>query len=85
MKEPFFDIFKGPSEKNAVWIEAVEGLSNARERMEQIAAENPGEYFLFSTSSHSILARIETLKKPASGRNVDAAYQIGGQPQRAPR
>ena len=73
MTEPTFDIFSGSSNQDAVWIEAVEGLSAARERMEQIATENPGKYFLFSASSHAILARVETFKKSPSAGNVAAA------------
>jgi hypothetical protein len=64
--EPNFDIFSGVPDKNAVWVECVRGLSNARERMGQIAAEKPGRYFLFSLQSHSVLARIETFSKPES-------------------
>ena len=45
--EPRFDIFSGQIDKNALWVETVEGLSNARERMEQIAAEKPGQVFHF--------------------------------------
>ena len=48
MKEPTFDIFSRRSDNEAIWIQAVQGLSKARERMEQIAAQNPGKYFLFS-------------------------------------
>jgi hypothetical protein len=52
-----FDIFSGTPEGDGLWVEAVEGLSNARQRMGQIAAQEPGKYFLFSRSSRSILAR----------------------------
>ena len=58
MNETTFDIFSGAPEENGLWVEAVEGLSNARQRMGQIAAQKPGKYFLFSRSSHSILTRI---------------------------
>jgi len=64
MKEPSFDIFSGRSDKDAVWIEAVQGLSNARARMHEIAAQTPGQYFIFSVGSHAILAQTETFKKP---------------------
>jgi hypothetical protein len=60
-----FDIFSGSPPNNAIWLEAVEGLSNARERMEQIAAENPGKYFIFSVGSRTVLAEIETFAKTA--------------------
>ena len=65
MQQTTYDIFCGASDKDAIWIEVVEGLSNARERMEQIAAEKPGHYFVFSSRDHSILARIETFATPA--------------------
>jgi hypothetical protein len=73
MKEPSFDIFAGDRDKNAVWIEAVAGLSNAREQMEQIAKEKPGKYFLFSSVGRSIVGRIETFRKLASPPTVTAA------------
>jgi hypothetical protein len=58
-KEPTFDIFRGVPEKNAVWIDAAEGLLGARERMEQIARVEPGRYFVFSRLDHSVLAYVE--------------------------
>ena len=71
MKEPTFEIFTGTSEKNGIWLETVEGLSDARARMEVIAANIPGQYFVFCTASHSILARIETFRRP------DATFKRG--------
>jgi hypothetical protein len=64
LKEPIFDIFSGVPDKNAIWLEAVEGLSNARARMHEIAAQFPGQYFVFSAVSHSILAKTESFSKP---------------------
>ena len=58
--ETRFDIFSGAPDKDAVWIEAVPGLSNARERMEEIAREIPGRYFVFSIHSRALLATIDT-------------------------
>jgi hypothetical protein len=72
MKEPTFDIFAGEHDKDAMWIEAVAGLSKARERMEKIAKEKPGKYFLFSCTDHTVLARIETFQKRAA-RSVSAS------------
>jgi hypothetical protein len=73
MKEPTFDIFSGASDKDALWFEAVEGFSKARVRMEEIAAEKPGRYFLFSGASHSILARLETFPKPETKQKASSA------------
>ena len=58
-----FDIFSGTFKK-ASWIEAVQGLSNARERMQQIAEEKPGQYFLFCTRTHASVAEIQTFAMP---------------------
>ena len=55
-----FHVFSGAPEENGLWVETIDGLSNARQRMEQIATQKPGKYFLFSGSSQSILTRIET-------------------------
>jgi hypothetical protein len=63
---PSFDIFSGESEQDAVWVECVEGLSAAQERMKQIAELAPGRYFLFSVQDHIVLARIETFSKSKS-------------------
>lgn len=54
--EPSFDIFKGFPDRDAIWIERVPGLAAARERMGQIAARDPGQYFVFSPASHDVLA-----------------------------
>jgi len=63
LEVPVFDIFSGAPDKNAVWIETVAGLSNARARMEAIAAQVSGQYFVFSRADHTILAKTETQKK----------------------
>lgn len=59
-EEPQFDIFFGAVDRYAVWVESVCGLSSARGRMEALAAEKPGIYFLFSSQSHTILGLIDT-------------------------
>ncbi len=62
MSEPTFDIFSGTSDKDAHWLESIDGLSKARDRMEHIASVRPGEYFLYSPQSHTILAKSSTDK-----------------------
>jgi len=58
-----FDIFSG-TQKNAAWIETVEGLSAARERLQQIAGEKPGQYFIFSALTRISVCEIETFAIP---------------------
>jgi hypothetical protein len=69
MPEPTFDIFSGQPDQNALWLEAVVGLSNAHERMQQIAEGKPGRYFLFAPTGSSVIARIETFQKEPSKSN----------------
>jgi len=61
--EPRFDIFAGNVDRCAVWIEPAFGLAKARHRMEEIAAQIPGKYFLFSIHSHAVLAKIDTTNR----------------------
>jgi hypothetical protein len=63
MPEPMFDIFAGAPDKDALWLEAVDGLSSARRRMEEIAKANPGRYFVFAVRGHAVLAQIETAER----------------------
>jgi hypothetical protein len=63
VSEETFDIFSGAPEENGWWVEAVEGLTSARQRMGQIAAEKPGKYFLFSDTDQSILTQLETFPR----------------------
>ena len=63
VRKASFDIFSGTPDENPVWIETVERLSSARERMEEIAAEMPGRYFLLAASGQSIVAQVWTFRK----------------------
>jgi hypothetical protein len=56
----YFDIFSGSPGQDVVWIEVVCGFAQARDRMEELAREIPGKYFVFSTRSQTILAKIDT-------------------------
>ena len=50
------------------WLEAVCGLENAERRMEQIAAAEPGLYFVFNIPSHVVVASADTtdIKLPST-------------------
>jgi len=50
-----FDIFKATVD-GPLWIEAVEGLREAKERMARLAVTSPGEYFIHSQEK-GIMAR----------------------------
>jgi len=50
-----FDIFKA-TVNGPLWVEAVQGLREAKERMARLALTSPGEYFLHS-QENGIVAR----------------------------
>jgi len=60
MRVPTFHVFSGFRDKDAMWLESVEGLGAANERMKQLAGEKPGPYFVFSTDTSNVVASIDT-------------------------
>jgi hypothetical protein len=53
-----FDIFKVTS-GGPLWVEAVQGLESARERMAHLALTSPGEYFIHSQEEGVIAKQTE--------------------------
>jgi hypothetical protein len=43
-----------------MWLEAVEGLVAACEKMKEHAKKSPGAYFVFCQNRHKVLAHIDT-------------------------
>lgn len=70
MRVPTYDIFSGSGYQDAKWLEAVEGLSAACERMKRLAEQMPGPYFVFSTDSKSILASVNTTQPRANNERA---------------
>jgi hypothetical protein len=61
-----FDIFSGAAaDKDAMWVEAVSGLANAQRRMNELAAQTPGQYFVDSQESRSVVAQTDNRKSTA--------------------
>lgn len=60
MNAPQYDIFSGVFDRDALWLEAVEGLGSSFERMKELASHSPGAYFVFCTRSHKVLASVDT-------------------------
>lgn len=40
-----YDIFSGSHDDETLWLEMVTGLEAARQRIQELAAKNPGPYF----------------------------------------
>ena len=62
---PTYLIFSGRfPETDVLWLESVAGFDAARERMQRLAAQKPGPYFVFSTNMHAVLATIDSTLAP---------------------
>lgn len=65
---PKFNIFSGRfSETGVLWLECVEELRGAVDRMKVLAGENPGPYFVLHVDSRQPLASIDTRLKAEAG------------------
>jgi ActR/RegA family two-component response regulator len=47
MRDTTYNLFKGTSQENALWIGTVEGLQAATDRMSCLALSEPADYFVF--------------------------------------
>jgi hypothetical protein len=60
MSVPLYDVFRGHPNKEALWIEAVDGLGAANDRMKEHAQRIPAPYVVFCQRTHAVMARIDT-------------------------
>lgn len=60
MRVSTYDIFSGRIDRDAMWIEAVQGFGNAYDRMTKLAAKQPGYYFIFCHKTHTVCGSIDT-------------------------
>jgi hypothetical protein len=59
-----FSVFSGCfGDDDAVWLESVDGLEAACNRMKEIAGERPGKYFVFSSSAKKAVESIDTTEQ----------------------
>ena len=71
---PMYHIFSGRfPETRVLWLESVVGFGAARERMQRLAAQKPGPYFIFSTNIHVVLATIDSTPAPRAMRRLHSA------------
>jgi hypothetical protein len=59
-----FDILRRHSDGSFIWLEAASELSHAKDRLQQLNAAIPGEYFVFDQNSQQIVARIVSSLPP---------------------
>ena len=59
-----FDLFAGAPDRDGAWLESAVGLEKATNRLNELAAENPGEYFVFHSRSHTVLVHLINSQDP---------------------
>ena len=53
-----FDIFKRLRDGTSIWIVAVEGLEEARNRINRLALVGPGDYLIYSGEKGLVVERV---------------------------
>lgn len=61
-----YDIFRNDSTGKPIWVQAIEGLEQAMNRMEELASGDPtSDFFLYCTQAEKIVRRLPRKSAPA--------------------
>ena len=61
MSNTIYDLFRGNPQENPIWVESVEGLEAAKERMNRLALLENSDFFLFQ--SGNVIASVKSSKQ----------------------
>ena len=64
MSSASYDILRRHSDGSFIWLEAASELSRAKDRLQQLNAATPGEYFVFDQKSQQIVAKVPASLPP---------------------
>jgi hypothetical protein len=59
-----YDIFSGSPQGEPVWLESVDGLDAASQRMHERANQMPGRYFVDCVHTNEVIASVDTSAHP---------------------
>ena len=60
-----YEIFKDDSLQSPSWLEAVEGLEHAMNRLEELATNDPSsDYYLYSNQADKLIRRLRRTSPP---------------------
>jgi hypothetical protein len=51
-----YDIFSDLEETGPIWIEAIQGLDNAKARLTELLQAHPGNYFIYDPLAAKVIA-----------------------------
>ena len=63
MSVPVYDVFSGTCAYDAVWLETMQTLESACERMKRFAATSPGPYFVIRYDTGVVVAQLNAVRK----------------------
>ena len=78
MKNPTFGIFRGFLINGGHWVESIDGLGAAAQRMFQLSVIRPGPYFVFDNKQHKVLASTDTSPKHKPPTRTSEKKQVIG-------
>lgn len=70
--ELILEIFSANDLLNPISIASAKCIESARLRMEELATEKPGWYFVWNPATRRVIARLDTTKEGAAG--AEAGY-----------
>ena len=73
-----YDIFKDDPVGSPLWIEAVQGLERAMNRMEELAAAEDCEYYLFCAQVGKIVRRMKRKSPRLDEKPSDQSRKMAG-------
>jgi hypothetical protein len=67
--DAIYDIFRDFPDSGPIWMEAIQGLENAKMRLVNVLELHPGTYFLYDSRAAKIIATaIGSTKTPVPAR-----------------
>jgi hypothetical protein len=73
-----YDIFKDDAIGSPSWIEAVHGLERAMKRMEELAASEESDYYLFCAQAGKIVRRKKRESPQPDDKPSDNSRRMAG-------
>ena len=73
-----YDIFKDDPVGSPLWIEAVQGLERAMNRMEELATAEDCEYYLFCAQVGKIVRRMKRKSPRPDEKPSDQSRKMAG-------
>jgi hypothetical protein len=67
MDTQLFELFAGRPDRDPLWLETIRGREEAQTKLQRHATAKPGPYFIFSTATYNVVAKIDTTPRAAAG------------------